>query len=171
MDALIEEFKTALVDCRQLYRRSGQLIARRYPELAWKDPEAMVELMDDLHAGLLIKTYFCIALADRKWTGGERRLAQILIEHVWNRSLDGDQLRDTAYELSAKASNLRWFGLVRPFAEIAPLREFVPAVETIVARVANLVAKIDGNFCDAEYRRLMAIQHELGAAPAATLAG
>ncbi|MEM8680856.1 MAG: AAA family ATPase [Planctomycetota bacterium] len=161
MEELVAEFRQALQDCRHLYRQSGELIVQRFPELAWKAPDAMIELMEDLHAGLLVKTYFSLALADRKWTSGERRLAQVLFEHIWQRKLSGDELRDAAYQLSGKASTLKWFSLVRPFAELAPLRQFVPAVETVVTRVANLVAKIDGEFADSEYRILMSIQQDL----------
>ena len=105
---LVLEFSRAMADCRRLYRESAQLIVKQYPELAWKDPDAMFELMDDLHAGLLIKTYFSVALVDRKWSKDERVLCQLLIHHVWNRKVEGKELRDAAHRLSGQANSLRW---------------------------------------------------------------
>ena len=41
------------------------------------------------------------------------------------------------------------------------MREFVPNVEAIVARIANVVAKIDGQACDFEIKILRSIEQEL----------
>ncbi len=160
-DPLVQEFLQALKDCRRLYRNSAQLIVQRYPDLAWREPDSLIELMDDLHAGLLIKTHFQVTLADRRWSSRERWLTQLLIEHVWTRRLEGDELRDAARRLADKAQSLSWYSLVRPFAEVAPLREYVASVEAAVIRVANIVAKIDGNACESEKRVLRSIQLEL----------
>ncbi len=120
-----------------------------------------MQQMHDLHAGLILKTLFSIASADRRWAKEERRLAQITIEHIWNQKLDGPELRQATLRLSEHATTLTWFSLIRPFAAIAPLRDHVASLETIVMRIANLVAKIDGQFCDSEREALESIRSEL----------
>ncbi len=159
--ALIADFQKSLDDCRELYRGSGELIVQQYPELAWKEPASFLQLMESLHAGLLVKTYFTIALADQKWSRRERILAALLISHIWQEKLEGGPLQNAAHELSQQSVHLKWYGLVRPFAEVAPLRERSSQVETIVTRIANLVARIDGEFTRPEQNMLHSIQHEL----------
>ena len=100
--------------------------------------------MVDLHQGLLIKIYTSVARADGKWSRVERELACELVDHLWQRRLEGAELREVARRMFGDASHLQWYSLLRPFDRIAKIRNFVPELETIVLRVANLVAKADG---------------------------
>ncbi len=160
-DALFGEFQRTLSDCRNLYVDSGQLCATQHPDLISQAPAAFVRLMDDLHRGLLIKTYVMTAEADRTWSGPERLLAKELFLHVWGKLLDGSQLRQAMLKVSEHAANLKWYSLVRPFTEIEPLRDRVGPLETIVIRFANLVAKADGQLSVSEANILHSLQEEL----------
>jgi AAA+ superfamily predicted ATPase len=155
------EFQQTLSDCRNLYIDAAQLCASQHPELLPDTPAKFVRLMDDLHRGLLVKTYVCIAEADRSWSKEERLLAKDLVLHVWGKLLDGKQLKQTMVSLSGQAVGLKWFALVRPFGEIEPLRDRIGRLETIVIRFANLVAKADGHLNPAEARVLHSLQEEM----------
>jgi hypothetical protein len=154
-------FDLTLNECRELYVSSGQLCAQEFPHLIAKDGAKFVELMDDLHRALVIKVYFTVCQADRKWSQAERSLAEILIEHLWKRRLTGEELKTAAQQLAQDAEKLKWYALVRPFDQIVPLRDRVGTLETIVMRLANLVARHDGKLNDKEAAAIKSIQDEL----------
>jgi hypothetical protein len=132
-------FKRTLDECRELYVSSGRLCAQEYPHLLPRGGDKFIELMDDLHRALAVKVYFSVCEADREWSDAERKLAEILFHHLWNQQLSGEKLRAAARTAAQDATKLKWYSLVRPFDHIAPLREQVGTLETLVIRLANLV--------------------------------
>jgi hypothetical protein len=56
---------------------------------------------------------------------------------------------------------LKWYALVRPFDQIVPLRERVGTLETLVMRLANLIARADGKLNDKEAAVIRSVQEEL----------
>lgn len=117
--------------------------------------------MDDLHRALLVKVFVTICEADRRWTKNERALAQELIAHLWGGSLQQDQLKQAIQEMSSKAMSLKWYSLVRPFDQLAPLRDRIGELETIVTRLAHLIARVDGSVVASELACVKMIQDEL----------
>ena len=63
-NSLLDQFRLALEDCRQLYLTSGRECAEYHPNLIKGRPSDFVRVMDDLHKGLLTKIYFTVAGAD-----------------------------------------------------------------------------------------------------------
>lgn len=160
-DGIVAAFQATLQECRDLYRENARRCAVEHPQLIRGSAAQFVALMDDLHRGLLIKTYVTVAQADRRWSVPEQQLAQILFQHVWDERLEGDDLRKTTLHIIEKATELRWYRLVRPFVELKPLRERTGDIETIVIRLANIVAKVDGHLSPSEARCLHSLQQEL----------
>ena len=113
--------------------------------------------MVDLHQGLLVKIYTSVARADQKWSGVERELARELVDHLWQQRLAGAELQRSPTAYSCDAGRLQWYSLLRPFDRIAKIRNFVPELETVVLRVANLVAKADGTVSAQEADAIRAI--------------
>lgn len=161
------QFSRTLRECRELYLSSGQLCAIEYPHLiSSASPgdtvgDEFIELMDDLHRALVLKVYFSVSEADRKWSKQERFLAEVLFHHLWDQWLDGDQLKQTAQRAAGESVKLKWYSMVRPFDRIAPLRERVGELETIVMRLANVVARADGRLHEKESAVIHSIQKEL----------
>ena len=160
-DTLLDDFHDAIGECRELYVESGRLCAFQHPELISGEPQQFVRLMDDLHRGLLLKTFVMVGEADRRWSKAEKRLAQELFLHVWGRLLDGTELQQTMANVSEQVLRLQWYTLVRPFACFSPLRDRVGRLETILVRFANLVAKADGPIVQRESNILHKLQAEL----------
>jgi len=158
---LPSHFRKLLGECRDLYTSSGQLIASEHPELLPESPEHFIRLMDDLHRALLVKIFVTICEADRRWSKNEKFLAEVLLFHLWNQWLDGEPLKAALAQMSEKAMKLKWYALVRPFDQIAPLRDRVGALETVVTRLANLVARADGAMRASETAHVKLIQDEL----------
>ena len=170
---LVGILRRVLRDCGRLYRDSGKHLIRRHPTLI--DPQAspdgrppraeamdeFAELMEDLHRGLVVKVYVTVVRADARWSGPEKRMAAAMIEYLWDQKLDGEQLRDAATELFQQADRLEWISLVAPFVRYEPLADGKAEVETIVLRLANLIAKCDGSPDEEELAALHAMQREL----------
>ena len=155
------QFSRALRECRDLYVSSGHFCAQECPHLLAKSGDEFIQLMDDLHRALVLKVYCTISEADRKWSKEERFLAEVLFHHLWDQWLAGDQLKATAKRASEQSVKLKWYSLVRPFDRLAPLRDRIGELETLVMRMANLVARADGRLHPKEAATIQSIQQEL----------
>src|SRR6056297_940832 len=145
-------------DCHQLYRVAAEQMVRRHPTLIEGNPRSFPELMEDLHRGVLIKVYVTVVRADDRWSAAEKRVAATLVEHLWGHPVAGAQLREAATELFRQADRLPWPALVGPFVRYPPLSDGKAQLETVVMRLANLVAKCDGTMAAEESEALHTIQ-------------
>ena len=155
------QFCRLLNDCRELYVSSGELCAAEHPEMLPKGGKHFVQLMDDLHRALLVKVFIFICEADRRWSMKECLLATELVAHLWGERLEGEKLKHVVQQMSAKATSLKWYSTIRPFDQIAPLRNRIGELETLVTRLANFIARIDGPPEVAELNIVKTIQDEL----------
>ncbi len=160
-NSLLAEFRRALVDCQRLYVSAGEACVRDHPHLIGQSGQKYVQMMDDLHRALLVKIFVTIAEADRRWSQNEQLLAQILFDHIWKQSLSGEELRTAMREVSRRSLALKWYALIRPFDQIAPLRDRVAELETVVLRVANIIAKADGKPSATVLGHLQSVEQEL----------
>ena len=156
-------FDRTLRECRELYLSSANYCLRDHPHLVDRRDGDFVELMDDLHRALVLKIYITICEADRQWSREERSLAQVLCQHLWNKQLDGSALRETMKRASRDSERLTWYSMLRPFDKLAPLRDRVSELETIVMRLANVIARSDGKLKEAETLAIKHIQNEIDA--------
>lgn len=154
-------FSRTLRECRKLYVSSAELCEQSYPHLLDRKDGKFVQLMDDLHRALVLKVYLSVCEADRRWTKNERLLGEILCHHLWGKWLSGERLAATMKQAAVESQKLKWYSLVRPFDRIEPLRERVGELDTLVARMANLVARADGTLEPAEAAIIRHIQVEL----------
>ncbi|MEQ8211481.1 MAG: AAA family ATPase [Lacipirellulaceae bacterium] len=158
---LPSQFRQLLGRCRDLYVSSGELAAREHAQLLPSTGESFVQLMDDLHRALAVKVFVTICEADRRWSKNEKFLAEVLLFHLWGQWLEDEALHQALSDMSEKALSLKWYATVRPFDELAPLRDRVGELETIVTRMANVVARADGPLKSSEAGRIKMIQNEL----------
>lgn len=155
LDAILEELGQALPQCRQLYLATvppseGFLKTASRP---------FAQHQDQLHRGLLAKIYATIATADGRWTYEEQRCAAVLLQHLGLTCAPAD-LERTARQLARQAGPLDWQRLLQPFQAIPELRDRLAELQTLVTRVANLIAKADGYVTPREAAALHAIQEE-----------
>jgi uncharacterized tellurite resistance protein B-like protein len=154
-------FRHTLEECRELYVSSGRLCAVEYQQMISQSGDGFVQLMDDLHRALLVKVYFTVCEADRKWSRPERYLAEVLFDHLWGQRLTGEKLVAAARHVSQQSVKLPWYSLVRPFDRIVPLRDRIGTLESLVMRLANIVARADGELHPKEAAVIKTIQQEL----------
>jgi len=163
-DELIREFRRALRDCRRLYRD----VTLRHPaqdaSATRRSAAATSKLMDDLHRGLVVKVFVEVARVDWKWSPEERDLAGILFAHVWGESMGEDRIDRCIRHVITQADKLKWTGLVRPFSGAQVPADEGSRLLSIVVRLANVVAKIDGQLSKEEAAQLMHLEQRLSRA-------
>lgn len=159
--ASVESYRELLQQTRALYVSSAQQIIREHPELVPTGGD-YVELLDDLHRGLVMRVYLMVCKADHHWTAGETQLGVELGDHLWGRRLRGAELNGMLTQAAKKVEELPWETLVRPFAKLAPLRDRAAELETLVVRQSNVVARIDGVVAASELAAIKSIAKQLG---------
>lgn len=157
---LIDQFRQELAHCQQLFDDAARQCIESHPRQV-RDATTFCARLRELHRGLLTKIVVEVAQSDWHWSENEYLLARALFEHCWKRRLSRAQLKEALKEVGERSGQLSWDSLLRPFAEFPVLRKLVGDVETIVLRVANMVAKIDGQVSAEESQRLKGIQAEL----------
>jgi SpoVK/Ycf46/Vps4 family AAA+-type ATPase len=158
---IVQEFRQAMEDLQELYHSSALEVARSHPELINDSPREFVNRLLDLHRGLLLKIYAGLYPLDWRNTPTEYALARELFEHVWGERLDDDRLKRALHKITEDEGSLRWDALVGPFERLRPLRDRVGQLQTLVMRVANLIAKAHGRVHAKAVRHLQWIQAEL----------
>lgn len=163
----IRLFRETLEQTQQLYIEAGRLAEGSYGWLAGDDAKhaaSMAAQMDDLHQGFVMKV-FAETLPDPSvQTMEQRQLGRVLLEHLWKQPVIGKHLRESMEWLLQTAHELSWYDVVRPFLEVPSLRDSWGEVETLAARMATMIAVIDGSEDAADRDRLRKIQDDLMAA-------
>ncbi|MGM0486023.1 MAG: AAA family ATPase [Planctomycetota bacterium] len=158
---LIAPFREALADCKRLYIRAARASLEEHPDADENTRRDLIRRMVDLHKGLLVKIYATIASADSRWSDSEQALARELVDHIWQKRLENEELQQVARRMFQDAGGLNWYSLIRPFDQVTSIRDMSADLETAVVRIANLVAKADGTVTAEEKNALRAIQDEL----------
>ncbi len=156
LESTLVELTQAMQQCRQLYlscvpQQGGFLddVARQ-----------LTTSQDRLHKCLLLKICATMAEADGRWAYEEQRCAAAVLQHV-GVPYSQEQLQETADYVARQAAKLDWTSLVQPFHEFLELRDRLGELETVVARMANLIAKVDGSVSPRETAALRQIQQSV----------
>ncbi|QDT07688.1 ESX-1 secretion system protein EccA1 [Rubripirellula lacrimiformis] len=165
-DQIIESirlYRDSLKQTQALYIESGQLIRGSYGWLSGgedADAASIAEQMDDLHQGLLMKVFAGVVPNASGRTMEQRQLGRVLLEHIWGKSVMGNQLHEAVDWLIEASADFRWSDLVRPFAEIPAIRDRWGELETLAMRQANLLASVDGDISLRDNTSIAAMQSQ-----------
>jgi hypothetical protein len=160
LQLILDEFRQAVEECTRLYRASAAECSRSHTELGNESRKEFVHRMVDLSHGLLLKIFVEVAYVDRHWNAADMALAGVLAELIWGRRLTHEQLKKALHHFQDE-TNLSWDTLLGPFERLASFRERAPELQTVVMRLANLVAKSDGTLAPEEERQIQWIQAEM----------
>jgi tellurite resistance protein len=139
LNNVLQELHAALGECRVLYLSR---VPRHEDALQDLSRRQAISL-DRLHRCLLVKICGTIAEADGRWAYEEQRCAAAVLEHVGIRCTP-EQLQATALYVRKQAAQLEWPALVQPFLDVSEGDDQRAELATVVARIANLIAKADG---------------------------
>ncbi|EMI45845.1 stage V sporulation protein K [Rhodopirellula sp. SWK7] len=177
----IRLFREALEQTQQLYVEAGEIAEGSYGWLAGDDAagetatgspgslsstSSMASQMDDLHQGFVMKVFAETLPDPNARTMEQRQLGRVLLEHIWHEPVMGTALHEAIDWLISTAQDLSWYDVTRPFLELPSLRDSWGEVETMAARLATMIAVVDGREDDADRSRIHHIQDELEAAKA-----
>ncbi len=157
----VRGYREALQALTKLYADASRLIVNRYSWLVEGDPQKFIAEMDDLQRGVAMKIFGELAPAGPADSLEHRQIGRVLLNHLWNEPVMGDQLRQAVDWLVTESAGFRWQILVQPFAMLPPLREHWGELVSLISRMANIVAKSDGEIGPAESAKLQQIQTEL----------
>jgi hypothetical protein len=157
---ILEEFRKVLEECEELYRSCALECARCHLDLGADSEDEFLQRMIDLSHGLMLKVFLDIASLDGDWGPEDLALAGELFELVWGKRLKNKKLRE-ALDHFQRQCGLRWQALLNPFERLGPFRNRAHRIQTVVMRLANLVAKANGQLTPEEIRQLRFIQAEM----------
>lgn len=150
-DQIIESirlYRESLQQTQMLYVDSGELIRGSYGWLSGgedADAASIADQMNDLHQGFLMKVFAAVIPDPTSRTMEQRQLGRVLLEHIWGKSVMGNQLHEAVAWLIDASRDFKWSDLIRPFAEIPAIRDRWGELETLAMRQANLLASVDGS--------------------------
>jgi ATPase family associated with various cellular activities (AAA)/AAA lid domain len=143
----IRLYREAVEETQALYIEAGELIRGSYGWLSAgqdSDAESIASQMNDLHQGFLMKVFASAVPNVDSQSMSQRQLGRVLLEHIWGKSVLGNQLKEAVDWLIQTASDLQWSELVRPFAEIPAIRDRFGILQSLSLRMAKLLAAADG---------------------------
>ncbi len=160
----IRLYREALQQTQALYIGSGQSIHGSYGWIQENEPgdsSTVTSQMNDLHQGFVMKVFAAVLPKVEARTLEQRQLGRVLLEHIWGKSVMGNQLHEAVQWLLDASSEFRWKDLVRPFVELPALRDRWGELETLAMRMANLVASIDGDVSSDDTERIANVSRQL----------
>jgi hypothetical protein len=162
-DQIIESirlYRDCLKETQALYIQSGELVRGSYGWLNGADAAdtadatSVADQMNDLHQGFLMKVFAAAVPSVDGRTMEQRQLGRALLEHIWGKSVMGNQLHEAVDWLIDASKGFEWTELVRPFAELPAIRDRWGEVETLAMRMANLLMSVDGDVSAADNQNL-----------------
>jgi AAA lid domain-containing protein/ATPase family protein associated with various cellular activities (AAA) len=156
--ALLFQIREEMNECEAIYRAGAHLCLQRCPESIEGDPRKFLDLMIDLHRGLLVKLFFELTDCEKCWHAEECELAHELLNHVWGANVDPDDLMPVVHQVAELDHTLTWESVLGPFVRFPVLADQVAELNTCVTRIANLILKADGILLSTEADRLRSIQ-------------
>ncbi|HMP03321.1 MAG TPA: AAA family ATPase [Gemmatales bacterium] len=154
---VVAEFVEDLKDCEQIYRSAATELAQADSSLGGRH---FIGKMIDLHRGVLLKLFMEVAHADTEPAPGVLHLAGELFAHIWNRHLKPRLAADALMQLKQEPTP-DWHTLLGPFQRHEPFRRRRDELFTVLWRVANIVAKVDGYITTAETITLRSLETQL----------
>ena len=83
------------------------------------------------------------------------------MQHVWGVQVTNDAISKSLRNIVEHAEVLKWRELVKPFVEMPILKHDADELRSIILRLANLIAKADGQVLPAELTQLERLEMEL----------
>jgi hypothetical protein len=159
-EVLIEEFHKALDDCAQVYRTCGREAARAQTGLDEEGRQEFVGRMADLARGLMFKVFVEVGYVHHRWSEEAIMLAIELFDHVYHKQLNDRQVKEALAHFREE-DDLTLDVLLGPFDHYPEFRARAAQLQSVVLRLANLVAKADGHVDAQEVRQLQWLQAQL----------
>lgn len=142
---LIQQFRDAMFNCRRIYVDKAIECVMYKAGLSNDQKSVYMDEAEVLFVRLVIKIFVEVAFSDCVWSQGEAELGRIISQELCGTpGLDKNMLKvvDRMYEINAENS---WQEVFEPFMLLEELIPYRAELEAALLKLANIVAKIDGN--------------------------
>ena len=142
---LAQQFFETVKDCRRIYVDQSVEAVMCKPNLDAAQRDQFLDEVEFRFNRLLIKVFVEVAWSDCIWTRGEGDLAIQLVEDLLRTRIKPQEtmsLLDQLHEINNEES---WQSVLEPFTMLEELDSARADLEGGLIRLANIVAKIDGN--------------------------
>ena len=160
-DILTNQFVDALNVCRHQYVDKTIACVMAKPDLDCEQIEFYFDEIQQRFDQLLIKIFVEVAWSDCIWSNNEGELAKVLLERAFKTRINDRELQSTLEKLYQINSSESWQAVLEPFTILDELIESRPALESSLMKMANIVAKIDGNVTAETIGQLKNIQWQI----------
>lgn len=157
---LVEQVRVTCQAIQSLYHQAAEEGIKEGAASAKMSADQLMERMDDLHRGLIIRIYLEMTAVDWSWRPGEAAVSQAVFEHLWGKTFSERGLLK-AHEQLARQEPPDWQALINPFLRLPPLMQHRDELLTHAMRLANLVIKADGRIAPQEKQQLHILRAHL----------
>ncbi len=142
---LIDQFADSITACRHLFVDKLAEDVVTSGEVGAPQRQAALAEIESGFNRLLMKVYVEVAWSDRVWSRGEALIAKKLLEDLLRHPLREKDLGQAMNHLAAIASAESWQSVLRPFTTLKATSDYRSQFHSELMRMANIIAKIDGN--------------------------
>jgi len=142
---LIQQFRDAIFDCRRIYVDKAIACVTYKDDLSGDEKLIYMDEAEQLFVRLVIKVFVEVAFSDCVWSQGEASLARVISQDLCRTAVaENDMLKlvDQMYQINSQNS---WQEVFEPFMLLEELNPHRAELEASLLKMANIVAKIDGN--------------------------
>ena len=142
---LLQQFRDAIFDCRRIYVDKAIECVTYKADLSNDEKSLYMDEAEQLFIRLVIKVFVEVSFSDCVWSRGEGDLGRIISEELCNTPVSDRNLLgvvEQMYEVNKVSS---WQDVFEPFMLLEELNPHRSELEAALLKMANIVAKIDGN--------------------------
>ena len=142
---LLQQFRDAIFDCRRIYVDKAIECVTYKPELSNDEKSIYMDEAESLFVRLIIKVFVEVSFSDCVWSQGEGELGRIISEDLCGEPVPDKNLLNVVermYKINAESS---WQEVLEPFVLLDELGPYRSELEAALLKMANIIAKIDGN--------------------------
>ena len=150
-DAIVRSiglYRESIAQTEDLFAESAAIVRGSYGWIGDEDDAgqaaSIADQMHDLHRGFLMKVFATVDPGSDARTMQGRQLGRVLLSHLWDQRVMGDELHGAVQWLIDTAATLQWDDLVSPFKRLPSIRDRMGTLHSLAVRQAKLIASVDG---------------------------
>ena len=150
-DAIVRSiglYRESIAQTEALFAESAAIVRGSYGWIGDEDDAgqaaSIADQMHDLHRGFLMKVFATVDPGSDARTMQGRQLGRVLLSHLWDQRVMGDELHGAVQWLIDTAATLEWDDLVSPFKRLPSIRDRMGTLHSLAVRQAKLIASVDG---------------------------
>ena len=142
---LFQQFRDAIFDCRRIYVDKAIECVTYKADLSNDEKSIYMDEAELLFVRLVIKIFVEVSFSDLVWSQGEAELGRIISEDLCGTRVSNKNLMNSVQRMFEINTECSWQEVFEPFVLLEELNPYRAELEAALLKMANIVAKIDGN--------------------------